>query len=53
MKWTVELIEHDIHYKPRTSMKGQGIADFLAKLTLAGAKAGQGKAVAGFEVIKC
>lgn len=30
-KWAIELEEHEIMYKPRTSIKGQIIADFLAE----------------------
>ncbi|XP_022159204.1 uncharacterized protein LOC111025623 [Momordica charantia] len=33
VKWAVELSEYDIHYKPRTSMKGHAVADFIAELT--------------------
>ncbi|XP_022142783.1 uncharacterized protein LOC111012821 [Momordica charantia] len=33
MKWAVELGEYDIRYKPRTAVKGQAIADFIADLT--------------------
>ncbi|GJX96848.1 reverse transcriptase domain-containing protein [Tanacetum coccineum] len=28
LKWSFELKEHDIHYRPRTSVKGQILADF-------------------------
>nr|KAJ0199675.1 hypothetical protein LSAT_V11C600301860 [Lactuca sativa] len=28
-KWAIELGEHDINYRPRTSIKGQALADFL------------------------
>ncbi|KAI3739905.1 hypothetical protein L2E82_30317 [Cichorium intybus] len=31
-KWAIELGEHDIEYKPRTSIKGQALADFLAEI---------------------
>ena len=31
-KWAIELGEHDIHYKPRTSIKGQALADFLTEM---------------------
>ncbi|KAI3723439.1 hypothetical protein L2E82_35012 [Cichorium intybus] len=31
-KWAIELGEHDIDYKPRTSIKGQALADFLAEM---------------------
>nr|GEU31678.1 hypothetical protein [Tanacetum cinerariifolium] len=30
-KWSVMLVEHNITYRPRTSMKGQILADFLVK----------------------
>nr|GFA92444.1 reverse transcriptase domain-containing protein [Tanacetum cinerariifolium] len=29
LKWRFELEEHDIHYRPRTSVKGQILADFI------------------------
>ena len=32
--WVVELIEFDIRYRPRTAIKGQVVADFIAKFTL-------------------
>ena len=32
--WAVELIEFDIRYRPRTAIKGQVVADFIAKFTL-------------------
>ncbi|GJV31988.1 reverse transcriptase domain-containing protein [Tanacetum coccineum] len=28
LKWSFEIEEHDIHYRPRTSVKGQILADF-------------------------
>nr|GEX25777.1 hypothetical protein [Tanacetum cinerariifolium] len=31
LKWRFELEEHDIHYKPRTSVKGQIQADFIVE----------------------
>ncbi|KAL4580201.1 hypothetical protein LXL04_016385 [Taraxacum kok-saghyz] len=31
-KWAIELGEYDIHYKPRTSIKGQALADFLTEI---------------------
>ncbi|GJZ18034.1 reverse transcriptase domain-containing protein [Tanacetum coccineum] len=31
LKWSFELEEHDIHYRPRTSVKGQILADFIVK----------------------
>ena len=30
-KWAIELGEHEIIYKPRSAMKGQILADFLAE----------------------
>nr|XP_027065152.1 uncharacterized protein K02A2.6-like [Coffea arabica] len=32
-KWAVELAEHDISYQPRTAIKAQALADFLAEGT--------------------
>ena len=32
--WAVELSEFDIQYHPRTVVKGQVVADFIAKFTL-------------------
>ncbi|GJT06043.1 reverse transcriptase domain-containing protein [Tanacetum coccineum] len=29
LKWCFELEEHDIHYRPRTSVKGKILADFI------------------------
>jgi hypothetical protein len=31
-KWAIELGEHDITYKPRVSIKGQALADFLVEI---------------------
>ena len=33
--WVVELSEFDIQYRPRTAVKGQVVADFIAEFTLA------------------
>ncbi|XP_064966400.1 uncharacterized protein LOC135675135 [Musa acuminata AAA Group] len=33
LKWAVELGEHDIRYSPRTTVKAQVVADFIAELT--------------------
>ncbi|XP_064992508.1 uncharacterized protein LOC135629242 [Musa acuminata AAA Group] len=33
LKWVVELGEHDIRYVPRTAIKAQAVADFIAELT--------------------
>ena len=32
--WAVELSEFDIQYRPQTAVKGQVVADFIAKFTL-------------------
>ena len=29
--WAIELSEFDIQYHPRTAIKGQAVADFIAK----------------------
>ena len=33
MKWAIELSEFDIRYKPRTTIKGQILADFIIEFT--------------------
>ena len=33
VKWAIELGEFDIHYRPRTAIKGQAAADFISELT--------------------
>ena len=33
MKWTIELREFDIRYKPKTAIKGQILADFVMEFT--------------------
>ena len=33
MKWAMELREFDIRFKPRTAIKGQVLANFLAEFT--------------------
>jgi len=30
-KWALELMGHDIRYTPRTTIKSQALADFVAK----------------------
>lgn len=32
-KWSLELANFDIQYEPRTAIKGQALADFVAELT--------------------
>ncbi|KAL5571888.1 hypothetical protein UlMin_021485 [Ulmus minor] len=34
-KWSIELGEFDIQFKPRTAIKGQALADFIAEFTYA------------------
>ena len=31
--WAIELSEFDIQYRPRTAIKGQVVADFIAEFT--------------------
>ena len=33
VKWAVELTQFDIMYQPRTAIKGQALADFIAEFT--------------------
>ncbi|CAL9022416.1 unnamed protein product, partial [Prunus brigantina] len=33
IKWSVELSEFHIEYRPRTAMKGQAVADFISEFT--------------------
>ena len=35
MKWAIELSEFDIRYKPKTTIKGQILADFVMEFTSA------------------
>lgn len=32
MKWALELSEYDIHYMPRTAIKGHAMAGFATEL---------------------
>ncbi|XP_022136678.1 uncharacterized protein LOC111008330 [Momordica charantia] len=32
MKWAMELSEYDIQFEPRSALKGQAVADFIAEL---------------------
>jgi hypothetical protein len=32
VKWAVELSEFDLHYVPRTAIKGQVLADFIVEM---------------------
>ena len=40
--WAIELSEFDVRYRPRTSMKGQAVADFIAKYTQPGDEGAEG-----------
>ena len=31
--WAIELSEFDVQYRPRTAIKGQVVADFIAEYT--------------------
>ena len=33
VKWAIELTQYDITYQPRTAIKGQALADFIAEFT--------------------
>ena len=33
LKWTIELGQFDIHFRPCTTIKGQALADFVAEFT--------------------
>ena len=33
MLWVIELSEFDVQYRPRTAMKGQVVANFIAEFT--------------------
>ena len=35
VKWAIELTEFDIRYKPKTTIKGQVLADFVMEFTSA------------------
>ena len=34
VQWSIEMSEFDIDYRPRTAIKAQALADFIAKFTL-------------------
>ena len=40
--WAIELSEFDVRYHPRTSIKGQAVADFIAEYTQPGDKGAEG-----------
>ena len=33
IQWTIELSQFDIEYNPRTTIKAQALADFIAEFT--------------------
>ena len=35
VKWAIELSEFDVRFKPRTTIKGQILVDFIAEFTTA------------------
>ena len=39
IKWAIELSEFDIRYKPRTTVKGQVLADFIVEFTPSNSRA--------------
>ena len=41
--WAIELSEFDVRYRPRTAMKGQVVADFIAKYTQPRDKGAEGQ----------
>ena len=40
--WAIELSEFDVWYRPRTAMKGQVVADFIAEYTQPGDEGAEG-----------
>ena len=40
--WAIELSEFDIQYSPRTAVKGQIVADFIAEYTQSEGKGAEG-----------
>ena len=40
--WAIELSEFDIQYRPRTAVKGQIVADFIAEYTQSEGKGAEG-----------
>ena len=40
--WTIELSEFDVQYRPRTAIKGQIVANFIAEYTLPEDKGAEG-----------
>ena len=33
VQWAIELSQFDVEYRPRTAIKGQALADFIAEFT--------------------
>ena len=40
--WAIKLSEFDIQYRPRTAVKGQAVADFIAEYTQLEGKGAEG-----------
>ena len=40
--WAIKLSEFDVQYRPRTAVKGQIVADFIAEYTQSGDKGAEG-----------
>ena len=40
--WAIELSEFDVQYRPRTAVKGQIVADFIAEYTQTEDKGAEG-----------
>ena len=41
--WAIELSEFDVQYRPRTTMKGQAVVDFIAEYTQPEDKGAEGQ----------
>ena len=41
--WAIELSEFDVQYRPRTAVKGQIVADFIAEYTQSEDKGAEGQ----------
>jgi hypothetical protein len=38
MKWAIELSQYDLIYRPKTAIKAQALADFVAEFTASAEK---------------
>ena len=43
VQWAIELSQFDIEYRPRTTIKAQALADFIAEFTTSEHKENQGE----------